>query len=245
MTILGLTNTLVEVDRQQDTTAANRHQLSEAQEDYLKAILLLADGDDARVGTHQLAERLAVTPASVTGMVQRLAQLRFVSHRPYRGVRLTGAGRRVALEIVRRHRLLETFLVQILGYRWDEVHGEAERLEHVISETFEERMATLLGDPVRDPHGDPIPRRDFSLPSLEGERPLSALEIGEGGRLTRVVVQDAETLAMLSGFGLELGVRVTVVERSLAGVWITVAGGRLVVPAELAEALLLIEGEDE
>ncbi|HQP42529.1 MAG TPA: metal-dependent transcriptional regulator, partial [Thermoanaerobaculales bacterium] len=130
--------------------------LTAPQEDYLKQIFLLGERGDS-VGTQTLAVRLGVRPASVTGMVQRLAELGLVDHRRYRGVSLTESGRRVALEMLRHHRLLETYLAETLGYGWGEIHDEAERLEHVISERFEERIAEALGHPTRDPHGDPIP----------------------------------------------------------------------------------------
>lgn len=133
--------------------------LSTAQEDYLKQILGLG-GDGGVVSTLALADRLRVRPPSVTGMVQRLAELGLVEHRPYRGVSLTGRGRRAALETLRHHRLLETFLVEVLGFSRDEVHDEAERLEHVISARFEERIAEVLGHPAVDPHGAPIPAAD-------------------------------------------------------------------------------------
>ena len=135
---------------------AARPELSEAQEDYLKQIFLLEE-DGSRVATQALAGRLGVRPASVTEMVGRLAHLGLVEHARYQGVSLTPIGRRIALEMLRHHRLLETYLVRELGYDWDEVHDEAERLEHVISERFERRIAEAMGHPTRDPHGDPIP----------------------------------------------------------------------------------------
>jgi len=231
----------MERDRQ---PPAARPDLSEAQEDYLKSILALAADGDGAVATRQLSDRLGVTPASVTGMLQRLDQLGLVAHRPYRGVRLTDAGRRVALEIVRHHRLLETFLATTLGYRWDQVHAEAERLEHVISELFEERIAAVLGDPTHDPHGDPIPREDLSLPPAAASRPLTEVRPGGAGRLVRVAAQDADTLSLLSRLGLGLGAALEVVESSAAGVRVWVDGMRYLLPIELAGALWICHEED-
>src|SRR5438309_7621455 len=130
-------------------------------EDYLKTIYKLAhqQGDEP-VGTGALAEALAVTAPSATGMLKKLAELHLVEHSPRRGVTLTPAGEKVALEVVRHHRLLELYLHEALGYGWDEVHSEAERLEHVLSEAMEEKIDAFLGRPVLDPHGDPIPSRE-------------------------------------------------------------------------------------
>ncbi len=141
--------------------------LSQAQEDYLKQILSLGGGDGT-VSTVELADRLGVRPPSVTGMVRRLAELGLVEHRPYRGVSLTCRGRRAALETVRHHRLLETFLVQVLGFSEDEVHDEAERLEHAISARVEGRIAEVLGHPTTDPHGAPIPAADHGPRTHDG-----------------------------------------------------------------------------
>ncbi|MDW8396234.1 MAG: metal-dependent transcriptional regulator, partial [Anaerolineae bacterium] len=137
--------------------------LSESMQDYLKVILELIQSNQ-RATTNALAARLNVTPASVTGMLKRLAELNLVEYEPYQGAELTPAGRRVALEVVRHHRLLELYLIEAMGYRWDEVHAEAERLEHAISQEFAERMARILGDPKVDPHGDPIPTREGEMP---------------------------------------------------------------------------------
>src|SRR5436309_9776743 len=141
---------------QQDTTTPR----SQAIEDYAKAIYALERRDAEAVSTNALAERLGVTPASASGMVKRLGELGLVEHRPYRGVSLTEEGRRVALEVMRHHRLLELYLVETLGVPWDRVHAEAEILEHVLSEELEELIAAKLGDPTHDPHGDPIPTRE-------------------------------------------------------------------------------------
>src|SRR5437588_7827833 len=151
--------------------------LTRSQQDYLKALYHLQKGDSP-VPTGELAHRLGISAASVSEMVSRLAELRLVRHDRYRGQQLTPNGRRVALELVRHHRLLEMFLVQVLGYGWDEVHEEAERLEHVISERMEERIFELLGRPVLDPHGHAIPSRQGDIREVKG-RPLSGCQAGE------------------------------------------------------------------
>src|SRR5437764_4501043 len=137
--------------------------VSSAIEDYAKAIYALERRAGEAVSTNALADRLGVTAASASGMVKRLAELGLVEHEPYRGVQLTDDGRRVALEVMRHHRLLELYLVQSLGVPWDRVHEEAEVLEHVLSEDLEELIAAKLGDPTHDPHGDPIPTRELTI----------------------------------------------------------------------------------
>ncbi len=184
--------------------------VTRAMEDYLKALFELGETD---VKPRALAAAVGVSPASVTGMLQKLAALRLVRYRKYHGASLTQAGRDLALETLRHHRLLETYLARALGYGWHEVHDEAERLEHVISEDFEERVDALLGRPTHDPHGDPIPRRDGSLPLTIGE-PLSALEAGERAVITRIIDQDRAVLTYLAEHGLVPGARVLVVAKA-------------------------------
>ncbi len=215
---------------------ASRNPLSESQEDYLKQIFLLGEGR-GKVTTQAIAGRLGVRPASVTEMVGRLAQLDLVEHAPYRGVRLTEAGRRVALEMLRHHRLLETFLVEVLGYRWDQVHEEAERLEHVISERFEARIAEAMGHPTRDPHGDPIPSQDLNLPNGETSVPLRELASGMRATLVRVGAQDPVSLNLLKRCGLAPGSRVEMLEDDERGVRVQVGEDRFLVPTDLAEML--------
>src|SRR5512136_1485163 len=140
--------------------------LSPPVEDYLKTVYLLRERSGA-ASTTAIAAALAVTPASVTGMIKKLAEMKLVRHAPYQGVELTRSGEKIALEIVRHHRLLELFLIEALGYTWDEVHAEADALEHVISEEFEERMAARLGNPLVDPHGDPIPAKDGTIVAVK------------------------------------------------------------------------------
>jgi DtxR family Mn-dependent transcriptional regulator len=194
--------------------AAGKGPLSQSIEDYLKAVYELTRGD-GRASTNGLAEYLNVAPASVTGMLQKLAGTKppLLEYQKHRGVRLTAQGEKVALEIIRHHRLLEQFLHQILGYEWDEVHEEADRLEHVISEQFEERIAEALGDPRIDPHGDPIPRTDLSLPASK-EKPLSALRKGQKARVVRVRDEDADLLRHLSQLGVTPSAELQVIDYS-------------------------------
>lgn len=216
--------------------------LTAPQEDYLKQIYLLGERGGS-VGTQSLALRLGVRPASVTGMVQRLAELGLVDHRRYRGVSLTESGRQVALEMLRHHRLLETYLARTLGYGWNEIHDEAERLEHVISERFEERIAAALGHPTRDPHGDPIPDAELRLPEDDGGCRLA--DPGAAGATTvlRVGSQDPDSLAVLERLGLMPGARIDVLEHSPAGVRIEAGGSRFLVPCELAVQVWVEGGE--
>lgn len=213
-----------------------RPTLSESQEDYLKQILLLQERR-GKAGTKELANRLRVRPASVTEMLGRLAQLGLVEHIRYQGVTLTPSGKRVALEILRHHRLLETFLVQELGYSWDQVHEEAERLEHVISERFETRIAEALGHPTHDPHGDPIPGANLQMPAEETWLRLDALAVGDRGELVRVGAQDRDSLRSLQRLGVALGSRVEVIELDEASVSVKVGRDRQVLPISLARRL--------
>jgi DtxR family transcriptional regulator, Mn-dependent transcriptional regulator len=205
--------------------AAPTERPSEAIQDYAKAIYALqrrADGHP--VATNDLAERLAVTPASVSAMLKRLAERGLVEHVPYRGVVLTPAGQRVALEVLRHHRLLELYLAELLGVPWDRVHEEAEALEHVISEDLEARIAAKLGEPTHDPHGDPIPSVDLEID--EGDaRALETLEPGATGRFVRVSDSDPEMLRYLDLRGVRLGDALEVVDRQPFGGPLTVRFG--------------------
>ena len=182
--------------------APSREPLSQSIEDYLKAVYELTR-EDGRASTNALADYLNVAPASVTGMLQKLASTKppLLEYQKHRGVRLTRQGQKVALETIRHHRLLELFLHQMLGYEWDQVHEEADRLEHVISEQFEQRIAEALGDPSLDPHGDPIPRTDLSLPDSSGML-LSALRPGRRARVVRVRDTAPDLLRHLSQLGV-------------------------------------------
>lgn len=184
--------------------------VTSAMEDYLKAIYELGE---TGIKTQALAEMLAVNPASVTGMLKKLAALNLVVYEKYQGVSLSVAGRKMALETLRHHRLIETYLAQALGYDWHEVHDEAEKLEHVISEDFEDRIAELLGHPTHDPHGDPIPTRDGSVPNDIGQ-PLTSFEAGAALRITRITNQSADVLCYLAGHNLKLGKTVVLKDKA-------------------------------
>src|SRR5437763_4728429 len=160
-------------------------ELSSAVEDYAKAIYALETPKGHAVSTNAIAERMGVTPASASGMVKRLGELGLVEHQPYRGVSLTDDGRRVALEVMRHHRLLGLYLVESLGVPWDRVHQEAEVLEHVLSDELEELIAAKLGNPTHDPHGDPIPTPELTIEEGSSEN-LQALTTGDCGIFTRV-----------------------------------------------------------
>ena len=185
---------------------------SPAVQDYAKAIYALEQRDVSAVTTNALAERLGVTPASASGMVKRMGELGLVEHAPYHGVSLTEAGRRVALEVIRHHRLLELYLTKSLGVPWDRVHAEAEVLEHHLSEELEELIAAKLGNPTRDPHGDPIPTRDLMIEERETES-LNALKPGMAGTFARVSDSDPEMLRYLSQRGIAPGDTLEVVEK--------------------------------
>ena len=186
--------------------------LSPSVQDYAKAVYALETRGGSAVSTNDLAARLGVTPASVSGMVHKLTEVGIVEHEPYHGVRLTGEGRRVALEVLRHHRLLELFLAQELGMSWDRVHAEAEVLEHVLSEELEELIAAKLGDPTHDPHGDPIPTRDLTIE--EGAtQSLQALAVGARGRLKRVSDSDPDMLRFLAERGIAPGDQFEVVDK--------------------------------
>lgn len=188
-----------------------RRSLTISIEDYLKSIYELTLAEE-RASTNQIAERMGVTPASVTGMLKRLAtnDPPLLEYQKHHGVVLTAEGEKVALEMIRHHRLLELFLHESLGYPWDEVHAEADRLEHVISEAFEERIAQALGDPNHDPHGDPIPTRDLILPQTSWAR-LDMLREGQQAIVQRVDNETPELLRYLSSIGVTPGVRLDVV----------------------------------
>ena len=178
--------------------------VSSAIEDYAKAIYALEHRAGAAVSTNAIAERMGVTPASASGMVKRLGELGLVEHQPYHGVSLTASGRRVALEVMRHHRLLELYLVESLGVPWDRVHEEAEVLEHVLSEELEELIAAKLGDPTHDPHGDPIPSRDLTIE--EGPtQSMQSIGPGAAGTFTRISDSDPDMLRFLADRGIAPG----------------------------------------
>lgn len=186
--------------------------LSQAVEDYLKAIYKL-QSDDGTVSTSEIARRMNVSSASVTNMVKRLAQMGLVTHQSYRGVTLTSTGEKVALEIIRHHRLLELYLKEVLGYPWHKIHEEAEHLEHHISEEFENKLDELLGYPTHDPHGDPIPTREGEIAERSTD-PLANAEPGTSVAVQRVSDADADLLTYLEEIGLLPGTRVVIVEKA-------------------------------
>ena len=218
-----------------------RSSFTRSQQDYLKALYLLG-GSDKPVPTRELAQRLGISSPSVSEMVTRLSAQGLVEHDRYRGQQLTKDGRKVALELVRHHRLLEMFLVQVLGYSWDEVHEEAERLEHVISERMEERIFELLGRPQLDPHG-------HAIPTLTGRvRPVSNRPLSEGRVGEKVVVQgvsddDPGKLRELDRRGLHPGVRLSIVGGSEfeSPIEVRVKGRRESIPLGLARAIFVTE----
>lgn len=189
--------------------------LSSAVEDYLKAIyeIQLEEGNE-RVSTSALADKMKVTRASATGMLKKLSTWdpQLIHYERYRGVMLTTAGEKIALEVIRHHRLLELYLTEALGFSWDEVDSEADRLEHVISENLEKRIAAKLGDPKLDPHGSPIPDMEGNIPLLEETR-LTELKVGRRACVSRVLDDDPAALRHLREIGLHLGALVEVVER--------------------------------
>ena len=211
---------------------------SSAVEDYTKAIYGLEDRNGQPVTTTALAERLGVTAASASGMVKRLCELGLVSHRRYHGVLLTDAGRRVALEVIRHHRLLELYLVESLGVPWDRVHQEAEVLEHVLSEELEELIAAKLGDPTVDPHGDPIPSRELTIEEIATQS-LESLEPGAHGVFARVSDSDPDMLRYLSERGIAPGDALEVVERQPFGgpLFVRIGAGIHPLGGELARAI--------
>jgi DtxR family Mn-dependent transcriptional regulator len=181
-------------------------------EDYLKAVWALQQ-TEAPVATSRIAERLGLSSAAVTAMIKRLAEQNLLRHEPYYGVRLTGAGELAALKIIRRHRVLELFLAEVLGYEWDRVHEEAERLEHAASDELIERLARLLGGPERDPHGSVIPSPEGEMDN-ERYPALADVEPGESTRILEVEVHEPEQLRYLGSLDLYPGAQVEVREKS-------------------------------
>lgn len=212
-------------------------------EDYLKAIYSLRQTDEA-VRTAALAARLNVKPPTVTAMLKTLADLQLIRYEPYRGVELTGAGEQIALEVVRHHRLIELYLVEALGFSWDEVHDEAEVLEHFISEKLEARIAAYLGNPTRDPHGDPIPDLDGTLPDMTTHTladfpPAAAREI----RVVRVRDQNADRLRYLSEIGLvpQTTIKIVAAEPFDGPVTIQIGKKKIALDRGLARLILVEE----
>lgn len=185
-------------------------------EDYVKVIYAYTEWQDKPITSSVLATRLGVANSSVSEMVRKLKDQGLVDHQPYSPIHLTAEGLALALAMVRRHRLLETYLVQELGYTWDEVHDEAEQLEHAVSENFIERMSAKLGHPVRDPHGDPIPDAQGHITMAPSHR-LDELDPGHTGRISRISDHDPELLRHLESLGIGLDTELTVVGRPRFG----------------------------
>jgi len=213
--------------------------LTEPVEDYLKAIYELETRFGA-AATSDVAHALEVAPASVTGMIRRLAAQGFLDHVPYRGVQLTALGRRAALRTIRRHRVLETYLTRVLGYPWDRVHDEAERLEHAASDDLIERMATALGHPTADPHGAPIPTAEGDVDERT-HRTLADLAVGERARMVRVSDKDPSLLRYLAEIALQPGAEITLVARAPfdGPITLRIGAGEPVVGPNLAAQVLV------
>lgn len=218
--------------------------LTRSVEDYLKAIYRLTP-EGRFASTSDIAGLLELSPPSVSGMVKRLSELGLLEHAPYKGVQLTDAGRVAALRMVRRHRLIEAYLVQFLGYGWDTVHVEAERLEHAVSDTLAERMAGALGHPSVDPHGDPIPAADGSIDE-PASTALAEVSVGRTVEIRRVDERDPERLRYLASLGLVPGVVVTLRDRQPfdGPVTVEVTGARHVLGTELARVVLCAAEDD-
>lgn len=213
-----------------------------AVENYLKHVLLLSDGSQELVSMGALAGALEVVPGTVTTMVKAMADEGLVEHQPRHGVRLTGEGRRVALNVLRKHRLVETFLVNVLKMDWSKVHDEAEQLEHAISDEVLDRLDALLGHPETDPHGDPIPSRQGKL-SSQVYATLATCLTGRVVRIVRVTEQSTEFLQFAEQNGLQPGTSIRVVDRNLTAGLVTIRknAGRSVALSLVAAGKILVE----
>jgi DtxR family transcriptional regulator, Mn-dependent transcriptional regulator len=222
------------------TAARALRELTAPVEDYLKTIYeLVAVGGDAT--TNEIAAALHIAAPSVSGMLRRLAGQGLVTHEPYKGVQLTRNGRRAALRTIRRHRVIESYLTQALGYPWDRVHDEAERLEHSASDELIDRMATAIGEPATDPHGAPIPTRDGTLTAEPVLETLAELGPGDPARIARVSDRDGERLRYLATLGITIGTLVEVVSREPydGPIAIRIGARRRVIGPELARHILV------
>lgn len=212
--------------------------ITPAMEDYLKAIYRIEE-DGHAVSNQRLAEEMELSGASVSNMIKRLNDLKLLVHNPYRGVTLTQAGNAVALEVIRHHRLLELYLTQALGFDIDQVHQEADRLEHHVSEELEARMERALGYPEFDPHGHPIPTRSGNLPDI-ADIPLTALPVGTSALVSRVSDRDPGHLRQIDSLGIRPGVRLSAASRETGSVHLTVTGNEVVLPEEFAELIHVV-----
>src|SRR5262245_7879069 len=215
-----------------------KRRTNEGAENYAKALYELQARGETQVGTKAVAERLGVTPASASGMLKRLADDGLVSYEAYHGARLTPEGERIALEVIRHHRLIELFLAEVLDMPWDRVHSEAEVLEHHISEELEELIAAKLGEPALDPHGDPIPDRDLEV-APEDTIPLTDLDPGQRAVFARISDSDSEMLRYLAEREIQPGDRLRVRSREPFGgpVIVEIAGDTHPLGPELAESM--------
>lgn len=217
---------------------------SQSVEDYLKAIYKLESetAPDKGVSTSRLAGKMGVANASVTNMLKRLSEMKMVNYESYYGTRLTEAGQKIALEIIRHHRLLELYLKEILGYSWDEVHEEAEKLEHHISEQFEDKIAELLNHPTEDPHGDPIPSKDGKMPKIK-LKPLHSVPMETPFIVRRVKNQNPELLRYLEKLGLIPGVKVEVLTKEPfdGPVQVKVENQTVTIANNIAEDIFVVE----
>ena len=214
-------------------------------ENYVKAIYKICGGvEDATAATGQVADELTVSPGTVTSMLKTLSEAGLATYAPYEGVRLTDAGTLLALRVLRRHRLIELFLVETLRLSWDEVHDEAEHMEHSVSDLLVDRIDEFLGFPQADPHGDPIPRADGTV-SATTSSSLAASSVGRAFRLVRVIDQSPEFLRYLSDAGLPLGAELEVVSSSTEGATVTVrcGGEETTLGRDAAEKLMVEEAD--
>jgi DtxR family Mn-dependent transcriptional regulator len=215
---------------------------SQSIEDYLKAIYKLHSLENGGVSTSALANELGVANASVTNMVKRLSKLGMVDYQSYYGTTLTKSGEKIALEMIRHHRLLELYLKEMLGYKWDEVHDEAEKLEHYISEQFEDKISELLNHPTVDPHGDPIPTKDGEMPVIKSKK-LSRIMPDICCIVQRVKNQDSKILRKLENEGIIPGVEITVIdsEKEKGYLYLNVEGKKTKITNSLAAQIYVID----
>ncbi|MEO5567504.1 MAG: metal-dependent transcriptional regulator [Gemmatimonadaceae bacterium] len=215
-------------------------ELSGPVEDYLKAIYEL-ELREGTAGTNEIAAALRIAAPSVSGMIRRLSSQGLVTHELYKGVQLTREGRRAALRTIRRHRVIEAYLTQALGYAWDRVHDEAERLEHAASDELIDRMAAAIGEPETDPHGAPIPTREGTLGTEPELAALAELADGAQARIARVGDRDGERLRYLATLGMAIGAEVELVSRAPydGPITVKVAGKRRVIGPELARHIFV------
>jgi len=214
---------------------------SQSIEDYLKAMYKLQSLQEGGVSTSELAKEMGVANASVTNMVKRLSKLGMVNYQSYYGTTLTKSGEKIALEMIRHHRLLELYLKEMLGYSWDEVHEEAEKLEHYISEQFEDKIAELLNNPTVDPHGDPIPTKDGEMPIISSKK-LSSVVTDFSCIVQRVKNQDSGILRKLEHSGILPGAEVTIIkrEKNTGKLFLTVDGQEITLTESLATQIYVI-----